>query len=122
MNRSRFWPRIVALARRARRDRRQFEPPADPDERALSYLRDGVGPTVGLYVEARSSEDPPRFLRMEHALLEGAMNDWLELYARCYGVDLDAQFTIREAAEVLIRTHDLRDVAQLLTNVPDRRR
>lgn len=121
MQRSRFWPRIVALARRARRDRRTYQPPDDPDDRALQYLLEGFGPAVSVYIEARSSDDPPRFLRTELALLERAMNDWLDLYARCYGVELDARFTVREAAEVVIRTHDLRDVAQLLTHVPDRR-
>lgn len=121
MERSRFWPRIVALARRARRDRREYEPPADPDGRAMQYLLEGFGPAVSVYLEARTSDEPPRFLRAEHALLEGAMNEWLELYARCYGVDLDARFTVREAAEVLVRTHDVRDVAQLLTHVPARR-
>lgn len=49
------------------------------------------------------------------------MNDWLTMYARCYGVDLDADFTVREAAEVLLRTHDVVDTAQLLTCVPERR-
>lgn len=57
----------------------------------------------------------------EFELLHRAMNDWLTMYARCYGVDLDADFTVREAAEVLLRTHDVVDTAQLLTCVPERR-
>jgi len=48
------------------------------------------------------------------------MNDWLELYAACYGVDIDAAFTIREAAEALIDTHDARAVARVLTGLPPR--
>ena len=46
------------------------------------------------------------------------MNDYLELYAACYGVEMDAGFTIRSAAEALIDTHNVADVAYLLTQVP----
>jgi len=48
------------------------------------------------------------------------VNTWLELYARCYGVSAEVDYTVREAAELLIETHDLTDVAQLLTAVPER--
>jgi len=121
-DRTRFWPRIADLAERAREDRESFESPADtPDEeRAMDYLRDGVGPAVSVYIEARSADDDVRFSRVELRLLERSMNDWLELYALCYGVDVDAQFTVREAAELLVETHNIRDVAQLLTHVPER--
>lgn len=116
--------RVAELAERARRDRESFVPPEDPpdEQRALTYLREGVAPTVAVYVEARTGEGPPdRFAPVEFSLLERALNDWLELYAACYGVDIDAAFTVREAAAVLLETHDVRDVAQLLTHVPDRR-
>jgi hypothetical protein len=122
-DRTRFWPRITRLADRARADHEAFEPPADTpaEERALEYLREGAGQAVAVYVEARTADDPIRFTAEEHRLLERAMNDWLELYARCYGVEIDAQFAVREAAELLVDTHNIRDVAQLLTDVPARR-
>ena len=113
--------RIAELSERARRDRETFDPPPDPpdEERALTYLTEGVGAVVGLYVEARTGEkvrlDPAEF-----ALLERALNDWLELYAACYGADLEASFTVREAAELLVETHSIRDTAILLTRVPER--
>lgn len=119
---SEYGDRVAALAERARRDRERFEPPEHPPDegRALEYLREGVGRTVSLYVEARTGETIEQFGPVEFALLERALNDWLELYAHCYGVDMDAAFTVREAAEVLIETHDLRDTAQVLTQVPSR--
>jgi hypothetical protein len=113
--------RIAELAARARRDREAFDPPAEPpdEEAALEYLIDGVGEVVGLYVEARTGEFV-RFGEAEFDRLEGALNDWLELYAACYGVDLDAAFTVREAAELLVETHSIREAAALLTRVPER--
>ena len=115
--------RIADLSRRARRDRERFEPPSDlPDEEtALGFLLDGVAEVVGLYVEARTGEFV-RFDDEEFAALERAMNEWLELYAECYGVDLEAEFTVREAAELLVDTHSIRETALLLTGVPDRDR
>lgn len=112
--------RIDRLAARAERDRRAFEPPAEPpdEDRAMGYLREGVGPAVALYLEARTGGEPVRFDAAEFDALEGAMNDWLSLYAACYGVDLDAEFTVREAAELMVDTHDVADVAYLLTKVP----
>lgn len=114
--------RIDALAERARADREALDPPEEPpdEDRAMEYLRNGVGPAVGVYIEARTGEwvrfDPERFER-----LENAMNAWLECYAACYGVDIDAEFTLRTAAEALIDTHDIGDVARVLTKVPERR-
>lgn len=113
--------RIDALAGRARDDRAAFEPPADPpdEERAMRYLREGVGPALSVYVEGRSGEwvrfEPDAFARLERA-----MNAWLECYAGCYGVDLEADFTLRTAAEALVDTHDIGDVARVLTKVPER--
>jgi hypothetical protein len=117
-----YHDRIEALAARATRDREAFEPPADPpaEERALDYLREGAGPAIALYAEARTGGDPVRFEPDAFAALERAMNDWLELYARCYGADIDAEFTVREAAEILIRTENVLHTAQVLTKVPAR--
>ncbi|MFB6361484.1 MAG: hypothetical protein ABEH59_09215 [Halobacteriales archaeon] len=112
--------RIDALAERARADGEALEPPAQPpdEERAMEYLRNGVGPAVAVYLEARTGEwvrfDPERFERLERA-----MNTWLECYAACYGVDLDAEFTLRTAAEALTDTNDIGDVARVLTKVPE---
>lgn len=120
---SEYADRIAALARRARRARETFVPPADPpdEERALECLREGFGPTVALYVEARTGGgDPVAFSGGEFDALERAVNDWLELYAACHGVAIDAEFTVREAATLLVQTHDVRDTAQLLTRVPER--
>lgn len=119
---SEYRSRIESLAEQAKRDRQQFDPPADPPdaERAMAYLREGVGEAVWCYIEARTGEFV-RFDADEFELLEGAMNEWFELYARCYGIDIEAEFTVREAAELLVETHNIHDVARLLTHVPDRR-
>jgi hypothetical protein len=113
--------RIDTLVDRATSDREAFEQPDSPPapDRAMAFLREGVGPAVWTYVEARTNGlvvIPPD----DFARLEGAMNDWLELYTRCYGTDIEADFTIREAAELLIETRNIQDVAQLLTHVPRR--
>lgn len=111
--------RIAALADRARRDRESFDPPADPPdkERALSYLRDGVGDVVAVYVEGRTGEFA-RFDELEMAGLERALNDWLALYARCYGREMETDFTVREVAEMVVKTHNIHDTVQLLTHIP----
>ncbi len=122
MARSTYWPRIRELAAEARREREVFDPPTDPpdEERAASYVRSGVGPVVATYVEARTADRDVALSAEEHRLLERALNDWLSLYAECYGVDFDAAFTVRETAELLVQTHNLRDSVQLLTCVPPR--
>lgn len=123
---SEYHDRILELAERARHDRETIESSAvfdeesdeETEERAMEYLRTGLGPTIGLYIEARTGEEPVRLSTEEMALLERAVNDWLAVYARCYDVALDPEFTVREAAELLIETHNIRDTAQLLTQVP----
>ncbi|MEF8937607.1 hypothetical protein [Halobacteriaceae bacterium SHR40] len=118
----RFAARIHQLADRATADCAAFEVPESvpDDERAMTYLQDGAGPAISLYVEARTGGMMVHFPPDEYHALEGAMNDWLELYAACYGVDITAEYTVREAAELLVDTHNIRDVAQILTGVPDR--
>ena len=118
----RFARRIHDLADRATKDCAAFEEPSDPpdEEQAMEFLQDGVGPAVSLYVEARTGGLMVHFPPDEYHALEGAINDWLELYAACYGVDVDANVTVREAAELLVDTHNIKDVAQILTGVPDR--
>ena len=117
---TRFTERIWALAERVERERAAFDQPSDPpaDARAMSYLRDGAGPAIALFVEARTGRQMVHFPPEAYEALEEAMNGWLELYAACYGVDIDAEFALREAAELLVDTHNIRDVAELLTKVP----
>ncbi|MCT9096677.1 hypothetical protein [Haloarchaeobius sp. HME9146] len=102
----------VALAEQA------FEQPEDPEARAKRYCREGVGPVVVLYVDCRTGG--PDLPAAQCSRLESVLNRWLDLYGRCYGVDLDCTFALRTAAEILIETHNAVDVAQLLTTVPDR--
>lgn len=119
---TRFATRIHDLAERAARDVDGFTPPDNPPDgaRAMTFLREGVGPAVSLYIEARTGGLMVHFPPAEYEALEGAMNDWLGLYTACYGVDLDGTFTVRKAAELLIDTHNIVDVATILTGVPDR--
>ena len=114
---------IAELSDRARRDRAAFEAPADPPDEAaaLEYLTEGVGDVVALYIDARTGEKV-RFDDAEFSLLERAMNDWLELYAACYGTDLEGAYSVREAAELVVDTHSIRETAVLLTHVPERDR
>lgn len=88
---------------------------SDPGEAALVAARDGLGPVVGAYVEARAADEPVRFSGRELDRLHDATSDWLAVYARCRGVDADPDATVREAAELLVDTHDVTDVAALLT-------
>lgn len=121
---SRYAQRIERLAADARTAREAWpDAPEDvdaaepDDERALEAARDGLGPVVACYVEARTSEDPPRFSAREHRLLRRATRDWLECFARCHGVAHESDATVRAAAELLLDTHDIVAVARLLTDV-----
>ena len=117
-----FYQRIDNLADQAETDVASFEPPADPpdEERAMNYLQEGAGPAVSLYVEARTGGVMVHFPPDEYHALEGAMNAYLDLYAACYGATIDGEFTIRQAAELLVDTHNIKDVAQILTGIPSR--
>ncbi len=121
---SRYGSRIAALERRAERDRtaveRAIDGTATAPDAAESYLRDGAGQAIWLYVEARTGGRLVPFSPFELTALERAMNCWLECYTRCYGVELEAEFTVREAAELLVQTRNVDDVGQLLTGVPSR--
>jgi hypothetical protein len=119
---SEYADRISDLAGQYRRDRAGFEPPADPpaEDVAMEYLRDGLGPTVMVYVDARTNDWGVAFTQREFDLLHETVNGYLELYTACYGVEMDADFTVRKAAELLLETHNIKDVAAMLTQVPDR--
>ncbi|TYL39357.1 hypothetical protein CV102_08790 [Natronococcus pandeyae] len=118
----RYGPRIAALARQAERDRERFDPDTSDPEDGLEYLREGAGQAIWLYVEARTGGRLVPFSEAEFTALETAMNRWLECYTGCYGVDLEADFTLRAAAELLLETRNVVDTAQLLTGVPERKR
>jgi hypothetical protein len=117
---TRFTERIWDLAERVERERTTFDPPDNPpaEDRAMTFLQEGAGPAIALFVEARTGRHMVHFPPEPYDALESAMNDWLELYAACYGADIDAEFTLREAAQLLIDTHNIKDVAELLTKVP----
>ncbi len=118
---ARFTERIWDLSERAERDVQAFEPPESPpaEDRAMNYLREGAGPAISLFVEARTGQHMIRFPPDAYRALETAMNDWLTLYAACYGVEMEADFALRKAAELLIDTRNIKDVAELLTRVPE---
>lgn len=111
--------RLQVLSRRAEQTRESLDPDPPDDDRAMEILRDGFGPTVALYCEARTGESWGRFSKTEFARLERTMNDWLDCYAACYGVALAGTYSVRVAAELLVDTHNARDVAVLLTGVPE---
>jgi hypothetical protein len=117
--RSRYADRVAALLERAREDRTEFDPDAGP-ERALAYLRDGAGQAVWVYVEARTGGRTVWLPPAELAALRWAMNSWLELYAACHGREVDAAFSVRGAAELLLDTRNVVDLARILTGVPER--
>lgn len=110
--------RIRRRAAAARQARESFEPPDHPPDeaRAMRYLREGFGPTVWLYVQARTGEWT-RLSEDEMDLLDRAINDWLVLYARCFGVEVAPSVPARTAAELLVETHNVRDTAAMLTRV-----
>ncbi|WP_435063902.1 hypothetical protein [Halobaculum sp. EA56] len=109
---------VAAVAARAARARRRTERAEEPDEEAaLAAARDGLGPVVARYVDARTGDLerlPPDGL----ARLNRACNDWLVVYARRYGVECDPGVTVRTAAEALLDTHDIVATARVLTGVP----
>jgi hypothetical protein len=116
---SEYADRIDELYAQARTDQAAFEPPSEPPdtEQALKFLRTGAGQAVGVYIDARTNE-LVRFDKAEFARLERAMNIWFELYAQAYGQAITADFSVREAAEALLETHNIHDVARILTHVP----
>lgn len=119
---TRLHERIWELSETATRSCAAFEPPPDPPDegRAMGYLREGVGPAVALFLEGRTGGRTVYFPPDEYRALESAMNAYLDLYCACYGVDIAGECQLRAAAELLVDTHNIRDVAQILTGVPER--
>lgn len=117
---SRFADRIEQLAREAAAARSRSDVAADADldpDEARHIARDGLGPVVACYVEARTSDDPSRFSAAELSALDRATRDWLTCYARALGVDHESDATVRSAAELLLATHDVVEVARRSTGV-----
>jgi len=112
--------RVRQLDRRVDRVADGFDPEPPDEARAAELLRRGVGPTVALYCEARTGDTRHRFDDAEFERLEAALDRWLALYGACYGVDLDGSYPVRTAAQLLVDTRDIGDVAAVLTGVPDR--
>jgi len=112
--------RVHELAACATRDRVAFEPPPalPAEERALSYLREGFGPMLLCYLEGRTGGRLEPFTPRDVRAIEYGLETWLGLYARCYGHDVDPAVSVREAATLFVQTHDVRDVAVLLTRIP----
>jgi hypothetical protein len=115
-----YYPRIADLAAEARHERETFDGTGADEQRALEYARDGLGSVVALYIEARTAEWDVEFSGRELDLLHRATNDYLSLYTRCHGVAFDTDTTVREVAEILLKTHNIVDTAQLVTKVPER--
>jgi hypothetical protein len=112
--------RIQEMEARADRVASKLDPDPPDEERAVELLQQGVGPTVSIYCEARTGNSRIRFPDAEFERLEETLDQWLALYAQCYGVDLDGEYSVRTAAELLVDTHNIHDVATVLTGVPDR--
>lgn len=114
--------RIDDLATTALDARERSVEPVDPpaEDEAMRIVREGFGPTVSLFVEVRTGGRSVHLPPETYDRLENAMNDWLAMYARCYGVELDADYEVRTAAQLLVDTRNARDVAQILTGVPER--
>lgn len=103
---------IEQLCAEAATDRDEF----DPDQ-AMTYLREGAGRAIGLYILLRTGGRQYRFKTEEFEQLEQAMNEWLSLYAASHGIEGEIDASIRVAAELLLETNDIVDVADQLTGV-----
>ncbi|MBX0294468.1 hypothetical protein [Haloarcula nitratireducens] len=111
--------RIRALERAAEEAAESLDPDPPDEARATEIVREGVGPTVALYCEARTGGTWARFDDETFDRLETTLNHWLDCYAACYGVSLDGVYSVRTAAELLVDTHDAAAVAATLTGVPE---
>jgi len=85
---------------------------------AIECLTKGFGPSVAIYIEARLKGNLIPITPEQFQKLEAIMNGWLELYTEYLGEKIEANFSIREAAVLFLGTHDIQDVAEILTRVP----
>lgn len=112
--------RIASLTEQASNDAATFDPPDEPpdEELARTYLIEGAGQVIGLYATVRTGGRLYSFSEEEFHELESAMNTWFQLYAACYGEEIEPAVSIRTAAQALIDTEDIEAVAQVVTDVP----
>lgn len=113
MNRSTYWTEVAPLVERSRRRYERFEPEGATPEVCLQA---GVEPIVSLYVAARS--DGAELSTVELSLLDGALNDWLKMYARCRNTRLDGQYSVHEVAIDTAKRGDLGTVVDELVCGP----
>lgn len=108
---------FAAMARRAAAARAAADPSRGADGAgAVAAARDGLGPAVARYVEARTGRYD-RLSVAEHAALEAACDDWLAVYAARLGVECDPAVPVRTVAEALLDTHDVVAAAGVVTGV-----
>tara|TARA_A100001037_G_scaffold288499_1_gene299210 strand:+ start:20396 stop:20776 length:381 start_codon:yes stop_codon:yes gene_type:complete len=87
---------------------------------ALECLMMGFGPIVAMYLEARIKGKLIPITQNQFEKIELIMNGWLEIYARYYGEEIEANFSVRDAALLFLETHDIQDVAEILTKIPNK--
>ena len=78
----------------------------------------GFGPVIAMYIEARIKGKLIPITPEQFERIESIMNGWLEIYAKYHGEDIEANFSIREASLLFLETHDIQDVAEMLTKIP----
>ena len=78
----------------------------------------GFGPAIAMYIEARIKGKLIPITPEQFERIESIMNGWLEIYAKYNGEDIEANFSIREASLLFLETHDIQDVAEMLTKIP----
>ncbi|MFB6177847.1 MAG: hypothetical protein ABEI99_12040 [Halobaculum sp.] len=115
-----YGDRIRDLHEQYQTDLAAFSTPDDPPdtEQATTYLREGVGPAIAVYVDARAGDRGVTFTDSEFDRLHETLNGYLELYTRCHGETVECDWTVRVAAELLLDTGNVQDVAVMLTRVP----
>lgn len=107
---------VAALAEGAARARRAESAASQDAASARRAARDGLGPVVARYIEARTG-DRERLSAEQLDRLDAACNDWLAVYARRLGRECDPGVPVRTAAEAVIDTHDVVAAAELLTAI-----
>ncbi len=114
MNRSTYWAEVAPLVERSRRRCERFEPEGTNPQ---VCVRSGIEPIVSLYVAARS--DGAELSTVELSLLDGALNDWLKMYAQCRDTWLDSQYSVHEVAMDTAKRGDLVTVVDDLVCGPE---
>lgn len=87
------------------------------DLRDARIVQDGLGRVIGVYILLRTGDRHYRFSAEEFDRLERTLNNWLDVFAKSRGVELESAVSIRTAAEALLETDDVYAVAEILTGV-----